>query len=79
MTLYRECPMCAAGTCIHTTPCSGCLESEVIGMVPVTIDDNLIVESDVPDGQGYDWVIVQVPKAGRYAVVPVDAALGDNE
>jgi len=48
-------------------------------MVPVTIDDNLIVESDVPDGQGYDWVIVQVPKAGRYAVVPVDAALGDNE
>ena len=48
-------------------------------LVPVTIDENLIVESDIPDGQGYDWVIVQVPKAGRYAVVPVDAALGGQD
>ncbi|RLB62139.1 MAG: hypothetical protein DRH08_12900 [Deltaproteobacteria bacterium] len=48
-------------------------------LVPVTIDENLIVESDIPDGQGYDWVIVQVPKAGRYAVVSVDAALGGGD
>ncbi len=58
--------------------CMSCNEDGV-KYVPVTIDENLIVESDVPDGQGHDWVIVQVPKAGRYAVVPVDAAIGGND
>jgi len=52
-------------------------QCEIVTMVRT--DQSLVVESDVPDGQGYDWVIAQVPKAGRYAVVPVDAAIGGND
>ena len=71
MTLYRrgDVPFTAISE-VDGVEVSG-FEMLLSHGVLVPVEPDAIVHSDVPDGQGSDYVTARVPREGRYAIVRI--------